>query len=379
MRIKILKHWLNEAVQHVSKAISNKTTIPILTGIKLDVTSDQVSLTASDIDTTIQSHVPTTDADGTEIVSVERPGSVVLPAKFFVEIIKKLPKEDVEITVEPGFTTLIRSGKTLINMVGLDPEEFPAVPTVDDDRIFTIPGGDLKDLIKETTFAISTNESSPILTGVKWELEPGKVKLIATDRHRLAAAAIEIEEEVEPGTFVISGKTLNELNKIIPDKGDPIEVAVGKNQVLFRIGTVQFFSRMLDGSYPDTSKLIPNAFKSELTIKTKNLMESLDRAYLMAREEKTNIIRLETGEGNNVKVSSNSSGLGSVSEQLEAVSIIGEPVRISFNCKYMLDALKVIDNEQLHIGFTGAMSPIIIRPADGKESLYLILPYRTSA
>ncbi|MEK5477534.1 DNA polymerase III subunit beta [Paenibacillus sp. FSL R5-0407] len=378
MKITILKQWLNEAIQHVSKAISSKTTIPILTGVKLDVTDQGVTLTASDIDTTIQASIPAETQDGAEIVKIERTGSVVLPAKFFVEIIKKLPKDEVSIETDASFTTTIKSGKTKIDMVGMDPEEFPVVPALSDGQTISIPGSDLKDLIKETAFAISTNESSPILTGVKWELQPGKLNLLATDRHRLATAAMEIDEKVKPATFVISGKTLNELIKIIPDKGEPVGISVSKSQVLFRIGEVQFYSRLLDGTFPDTSKIVPTSFKSELVVKTKSLVEALDRAFLMAREEKTNIVRIEAAGESAVSIESASSGLGKVNEQLEAESIDGDAVRISFNCKYMLDALKVIDSEHVKMGFTGAMSPIIVTPTDGKESLYLILPYRTA-
>ncbi|MEK3873676.1 MULTISPECIES: DNA polymerase III subunit beta [unclassified Paenibacillus] len=377
MKIRISKQELNEAVQHVSKAISNKTTIQILTGIKLEVESDQVTLTASDIDTTIQAFIPIEAASGSEIVTVEQTGSVVLPAKFFIDIIKKLPKDSVEIEVGDGFSTRIKSGRTDIELVGMEPEEFPKAPAVDDDLTFAIAGSKLKELIRSTVFAVSTNEASPILTGVLWNLDGGRLKLLATDRHRLASviAAIDAPEDMSFHNTVIAAKTLNELVKIIPDQGD-VEISVGNSQVLFNVGAAHFYTRLLDGTFPDTSKIIPTAFKSELDVSSKAFESALDRAYLLAREEKTNIVRMNAADDGAVRIESTSSGVGKVLEELEADKFTGEPLRIAFNSKYMLDVLKVVESEQIHIGFTGPMSPIIIRPGGGSDSLYLILPYR---
>lgn len=379
MKIRILKNELNESIQHVSKAISSRTTIPILTGIKLDVNFQGMTLTASDTDISIQAFIPAEDKEK-QIVQVERPGSVVLPAKFFVEIIKKLPSQEIEMEVQDGFQTLIRSGSTDIQMVGLDPEEFPVLPSIEENQVISIPGDLLKTMIRQTVFSISTNETSPILTGVLWNLSDNQFKFVATDRHRLASrtASLDDADNVRFSNIVISGKTLNELSKIIPDQNTRVEIVVADNQVLFKIDRVLFYSRILDGTYPDTSKIIPTSYKTELVLDTKKLSESIDRAYLLSREEKTNIVRLQTLEDGTIEISSSSSELGKVTEQLDVSQFTGDPLRISFNSKYMLDVLKVVESEQLHIGFTGAMSPIIIKPVDDSQSLYLILPYRTT-
>lgn len=379
MKITILKHWLNEAIQHVSKAINGKITLPILTGIKMDVTAEGVALTASDGDTTIQATIPASTEDGAQIVTVDEPGSVVLPAKLLVEMIKKLPKDEVHIETESGHATKLKSGRTNLQMVGMDPEEFLAVPALSQERSFIIAGADVRDMIRETVFAVSTSEQSPILTGVLWQLEPSKLTLLATDRHRLARTSAEVgTEDNIPIKFVVSGKMLGELNKVINDTSGVVEITATQSQVRFKVGRTHLYFRILDGTYPDTSKIIPTSFKSELVVSTKAINAAIERAFLLAREEKTNIVRLQTMDDESIEISSSSSELGKVTEQLEAESIAGEPVRISFNSKYMLDVLKVIDSEQLRIGFTGAMSPIIIKPVDGKDSLYLILPYRTT-
>ncbi|WP_123042653.1 DNA polymerase III subunit beta [Cohnella candidum] len=378
MKLTILRHDLNEAIQNVSKAVSSRTTIPILSGIKVDATFGGVTLTASDTDISIQSFIPMETADKT-IATVERTGSVVLPAKFFVEMVKKLPHEQVHIDVGERFQTMIRSGSTDIQLVGLDPEEFPVMPTVAEDQVISVPGDLLRDMIRQTVFSVTTNESSPILTGVLWNLHDGSFKFVATDRHRLASRVAPVEsKDVRFSNVVISGKTLSELAKIVPDQNVMVDIVVAESQVLFKLGNVLFFSRMLDGTYPDTSKIIPTTFKTELVLNTKLLSDAIDRAYLLSREEKTNIVRLSTMEDGSIEISSSSSELGRVTEQLDASQLNGDPLRIAFNSKYMLDVLKVIDSEELFIGFTGAMSPIIIKPRDHDNSLHLILPYRTT-
>jgi DNA polymerase-3 subunit beta len=378
MKLTILRNELNDAIQHVSKAVASRTTIPILSGIKLDASSTGVTLTASDTDISIQSFIPLETSNKT-IATVTRTGSVVLTAKFFVEIVKKLPHEEVHIEVGERFQTLITSGATEIQLVGLDPEEFPVLPTVQEDQVVSIPGDLLRDMIRQTVFAVTTNESTPILTGVLWNLQEGIYKFVATDRHRLASRSATVElYDVRFSNIVISGKTLNELAKIVPDQNVMVDIVVAENQVLFKLGNVLFYSRMLDGTYPDTSKIIPQNFKTELVLNTKLLSDSIDRAYLLSREEKTNIVRLVTTENGGIEISSSSSELGKVTEQLSVTSMQGEPLKIAFNSKYMLDVLKVIDSEELFIGFNGAMSPIIIRPSDHENSLHLILPYRTT-
>jgi DNA polymerase III subunit beta len=378
MKLTILRNELNDAIQHVSKAVASRTTIPILSGIKLDASTTGVTLTASDTDISIQSFIPLETANKT-IATVTRTGSVVLTAKFFVEIVKKLPHEEVHIEVGERFQTLITSGATEIQLVGLDPEEFPILPTVQEDQVVSIPGDLLRDMIRQTVFAVTTNESTPILTGVLWNLQEGIYKFVATDRHRLASRSATVElYDVRFSNIVISGKTLNELARIVPDQNVMVDIVVAENQVLFKLGNVLFYSRMLDGTYPDTSKIIPQTFKTELVLNTKLLSDSIDRAYLLSREEKTNIVRLVTTENGGIEISSSSSELGKVTEQLSVTSMQGEPLKIAFNSKYMLDVLKVIDSEELFIGFNGAMSPIIIRPSDHENSLHLILPYRTT-
>ncbi|MBD2860723.1 DNA polymerase III subunit beta [Paenibacillus oceani] len=379
MKLNILKDDLNESIQHVSKAISSRTAIPILTGIKIDVQPNGVTLTASDTEISIQSFIPP-EKDGTAAVEIITPGSVVLPAKFFTEIIKKLPSRDVTIEVKENFLTWIRSGSAEIQIVGLDPEEYPLLPQLEENEVLNVSSDLLKAMIRQTTFAVSTSETSPILTGVLWNFSQDRLKLIACDRLRMASreSHIDSNNSLNFQNIVIAGKSLNELNKLLPDQNMMVDIVVANNQVLFKMDTILFYTRMLDGTYPDTSKLIPQSFQTELTIDTRKLADAIDRAYLLSREEKTNIVKMTLKDENTVEISSSSSELGKVKEEIDAHTLSGELLSISFNSKYMLDALKVIDSDYIQICFRGAMQPIIMKPEDHSNMLHLIMPYRTT-
>ena len=380
MKLTIRKNELNEAVQQAAKAVSSKPAIPILSGIKFDADHRGLTLTASDTEISIQTFIPA-EIDGEPILRVEQPGSIVLPARFMAEIVKKLPEDEVGFEQQGGFQVTIRSGATDIQMIGLDADEFPVLPDLGSQQTITLPGERLKDMIRQTIFAASTNEQTPILTGIQWQLRNGELKFTATDRHRLSTctAFVEATEGDRFASIVIAARTLNELSRIIPDSQDPVEIAAADNQVLFRIGRVLFYSRVLDGTYPDTSRIIPQEFKTEMEIETRQLTDAIERAYLMSREEKTNIVRIVTLGGGDIEISSSSTELGRVTEQMRAVRLEGDELRIAFNSKYMLDALRVIDSERIFIGFNGPMSPIVIRPTDESDrQLHIILPYRTT-
>ncbi len=380
MKFTISKSQLNEAIQHVSKAISSRTTIPILTGIKIDAAANGITLTASDTDISIQTFIPV-EEDGKPIVTLERTGSVVVPAKFFVDIVRKLPANQVLVEVNEQFQIGIRSGTSEIQLAGLDPEEYPLLPRLTENQTLTMPSEVLKSMIRQIVFAVSANEATPVLTGVLCALDDGVLRFVATDRHRLASIErnIDCSPELKFHNIVISGKNLNELSKILPEQNTTIDIVVADNQVLFRVKNLLFYTRILDGTYPDTSKIIPQSYKTEATFAVRPLADAIDRAYLLSREEKTNIVRITTIEDEGqVEVSSSSSELGRVTELVPVEQFTGEPLKISFNSKYMLDVLKVTDQSAIRIGFTGAMSPMILRPIDEEDVLHLILPYRTT-
>jgi DNA polymerase III subunit beta len=378
MKFNINRDQLVESVQDVMKAVSTRTTIPILTGIKIVAGNDGVTITGSDSDISIERFIPI-EENGYENVKITQPGSIVLQARFFSEIVKKLPADHVDIEVSDHFATIIRSGKSEFNLNGLDPQEYPRLPQINGEDSFSIQGNLLKNMIRQTVFAVSTSETRPILTGVSWQLTDGELTCVATDSHRLAMrkAVVEGNASINFSNVVIPGKSLNELSKILSDHDDLIDIVVTESQILFKAKNILFFSRLLDGNYPDTSKLIPAESKTELLISTKELLQAIDRASLLAREGRNNVVRLVTKENSVVEISSNSPEIGKVFELVEANALDGEELKISFSAKYMMDALKTMDYSEVKISFTGAMRPFIIHPQDVNSILQLILPVRT--
>ena len=378
MKFIIQKDYLVQGVQDVMKAVSSRTTIPILTGIKIVASHEGVTLTGSDSDISIESFIPAEEA-GNEIVELKSSGSIVLQAKFFSEIVKKLPKDTVEIEVQNNLLTVIRSGRAEFNLNGLDPEEYPQLPQIEESNLFKISTDLLKNMIRQTVFAVSTSETRPILTGVNWQVEQNELTCIATDSHRLALRKALIETENHKGSYnvVIPGKSLNELSKILDDNTKLVDIVITENQVLFKTKHLLFFSRLLDGNYPDTSRLIPDESKTEVIVSTKAFLQAIDRASLLAKEGRNNVVKLSTMPDNNLEISSNSPEIGKVIEELQSESIDGEELKISFSAKYMMDALKALEGTEIRVSFTGAMRPFLIRTINDESILQLILPVRT--
>ncbi|WP_017725795.1 DNA polymerase III subunit beta [Halalkalibacterium ligniniphilum] len=367
------------SVNHVAKAVSSRTTIPILTGIKIVATEEGVTLTGSDSDVSIETFIPV-EEDDKQYVDVKETGSIVLQARFFSEIVKKLPEQEIEVIVQGAFAATLRSGSSVFNLNGLDPDEYPRLPQLEEDRIFRIPQDMFKNIIRQTVFAVSTQETRPILTGVNVDIDGNELICTATDSHRLAlrkAAVERNDENLQFSNVVIPGKSLNELSKILEDTDELMDVVVTENQILFKLKNLLFFSRLLDGKYPDTKNMIPTESKTSFNMKTKLFLQTLERALLLSREGKNNVINLKTLEDGLIEITSITPEIGKVTENIQSLGMEGEELRISFNGKNIIDALKVIDSEEIRIMFTGAMSPFVICPTDHDNSMHLFSPVRT--
>ncbi|MFP7170621.1 DNA polymerase III subunit beta [Terribacillus sp. 7520-G] len=379
MKFVIQRDRLLASIQDVVKAISSRTAIPILTGMKIEAKEDGITLTGSDSDISIESFIPK-EEDGIVYVEQIEPGSIVLQAKYFPEIVRKVPMNAVEIESDAQLNVTIRSGSAEFKLNGQDADEYPQLPKLHSEDSFELPADLLKNVIKETVFAVSTQETRPLLTGVNVRVQDDDLHFVATDSHRLASRRIPVSTNEAALGFqnvVIPGKSLTELNKILDENQDPVEIRITNNQILFRTKHLYFLSRLLEGNYPDTSRLIPTESKTSLQIDTKELLRSIDRASLLAKENRNNVVKLVTQESGQLEISSNSPEVGRVVEEVTVQEISGEELRISFSAKYMMDALKVIESEQVKIEFTGAMRPFLIRPTDDEDLLQLITPVRT--
>ncbi|EGQ2682193.1 DNA polymerase III subunit beta [Staphylococcus pseudintermedius] len=375
MEFSIQRDYFITQLNDTLKAISPRATLPILTGIKIDATNEGIVLTGSDSEISIEITIPN-QVDGQEIINVVEPGSVVLPGRFFVDIIKKLPGKEVKLSTNEQFQTLITSAHSEFNLSGLDPDQYPLLPQVSSDDALQLPVKVLKNIIAQTNFAVSTSETRPVLTGVNWLIQQNELLCTATDSHRLAVRKLKIEEEIEDKNVIIPGKALAELNKIMTDSEDHIDIFFASNQVLFRVGNVNFISRLLEGHYPDTSRLFPENYEIKLGLNNSDFYHAIDRASLLAREGGNNVIKLSTGD-TQIELSSTSPEIGTVKEEVTANDVEGGNLKISFNSKYMMDALKAIDNEEVEVEFFGTMKPFILKPKDDDTVTQLILPIRT--
>src|SRR5699024_6165167 len=359
MKFTIQRDYFLNQLNDTLKAISPRTTLPILTGIKIDATDKGIILTGSDseisIEITIQENI-----DGEKIVDIEEKGSVVLPGRFFVDIVKKLPGKTVNLSTNDQFKTLITTGHSEFNVSGLDPDQYPLLPQVSEDDAIKLPIKVLNNIIAQTNFAVSTSETRPVLTGVNWLIQDKELICTATDSHRLALRKLKLEDEdIEDKNVIIPGKALSELNKIVSDSEEDINIFFASNQVLFKVGHINFISRLLEGNYPDTTRLFPENYETKLGVNNSEFYHAIDRASLLAREGGNNVIKLST-DVNKLELSSTSPEIGTVKEEVTTEEVEGESLKISFNSKYMMDALKAIDNDDVHVEFFGTMRPFIL-------------------
>lgn len=382
MKFTINRSKFTKSLTDVLRAISSRTTIPVLTGVKMTIDQSGLLLSGSDSDISIEIFIPVSDEDNQ--LEVIKEGGIVLPARIFNEIVRKLSDEKLTIEVGDNFQTSITSAHAAFNINSIDVDNYPNFPVIDSNEVITLPTTLFKQVIQHTVIATSTQESRPILTGVNITIENGQLKAVATDSHRLSQRIIPITvpESLKDKSYkvIIPGKSLTELSKIIEDQ-DTIEMMVTQNQVLFKAENLYFYSRLLEGYYPDTNRLIPANSATELTINANDLLQATDRASLLSHEGKNNVIKLSISD-NHVELSGNSPEIGTVEEELEYIEAKGDSLVISFNPDYLKDALRTFGHQNVIIGFTAPIRPFTVVPADdnteiSQSFIQLITPVRT--
>ena len=375
MKFTINRNLFIENLNNVMRAISSRTTIPILSGIKLVLTEDELILTGSDTDISIEIKIPVS-----EDLAVESTGSIVLPARFFSEIIKKLPGKDFSFEVKESFQTQIVSENSDFTINGLDANNYPRLPEIPDDSTFTISGKTFREIINETQFAVATQESRLVLTGVHFNFSPDQIKAVGTDSHRLSERTISLENGPQTETdLIIPGKSLQELSRIIGEGNPEVKVCPGESQVLFEIGNILFYSLLLEGSYPDTDRLLPTESSTSVQFELAELSSALDRASLVTHAGRNNVVRfsLDT-ENQKVVLSGESAEIGNVEEEVSFKNLSGENLELSFNPDYLRDALRASITDSIVMKFTQPLRPFTVVP--DKEDInfvQLITPVRT--
>ncbi|WP_218683907.1 DNA polymerase III subunit beta [Carnobacterium maltaromaticum] len=379
MKFSIKRSEFLKSLADVQRAISSRTTIPILTGLKIMASEEGLTLTGSDSDISIEAFISQEDEKNN--LTIDQAGSIVLQARFFSEIVKKLPDEMMEVEVLDHFQTLITSANASFTVNGLDANNYPHLPVIDTQETFVLPVNLFKQVIGQTVIAISTHESRPILTGVNMVIEHGKLLAVATDSHRLSQRIIPLELNSaladQKYNIIIPGKSLIELSRTLDDSHDNIEMMITENQVLFKMENMLFYSRLLEGYYPDTARLIPETASTEIVFNASSLLGSIERASLLSHEGKNNVVKVSITP-DLVEISGNSPDVGNVKEELAYISVEGEPIDLSFNPDYMKDALRTFGQTDIRIKFTSPVRPFILVPSeDDKTFIQLITPVRT--
>lgn len=372
MKFSIKKEVLLQSLNSVSKALSSKNLIPILAGIKFNLTNNGLFLSASDNDISIESFI-----DKDHLDKIDNIGCTVIQGKYILEIIRKLEGRVVNIELLDGIKVLISCGNSEFNLNCMDAAEFPNLNLEEKKEPIILRKEEFKNLIYKTSFAVSSQETRPILTGINFKINEDKLECIATDSYRLAKKQVILNNKVEEEiNIVIPGKNLIELTKIIEDTDTSVEMHVFNNKVLFKFDNTLFQTRVLSGTFPDVNRLIPASFELSIKTNTTELYNVIDRASLLTSEKDKNIIKFEC-EKSEVIVSSNSPEIGRVEETISVEKNNDKDIKIAFSSRFMMDAIKTVESKNVILNFNNDVQPIIVLDEKDDSLLQLILPIKT--
>lgn len=373
MKIKIKKELLLENLNKVSKAISTKNLIPILSGIKFDLTKEGLTLTASDNDITIQTFIPADNKD----MEIEKEGSIIIQGKYVLDIVRKLPDEFINIEVIDELKILIYAENSEFNLNGINQKEYPNVALENSKNFVKINTKLFKTIINQTVFATSADESRPILTGINIKITGDILECSATDSYRLAKKQAKLNEIAgETYNIIVPGKNIVEFMKILNEGNEELEIHIFSNKVLFKQNNLLFQSRLVSGNYPNVNNLIPSDSFLKITANLSNLYDVIDRASILTSDKEKNIVTLETNK-NLLIVRSSSAEIGRVEEKMNITKDNEEEIKISFSAKYMMDALRSFEGDTVELAFEGEVKPIIIKDVEDPNLTQLVLPIRT--
>ena len=362
MRVICARKDLYEGVQTAGRAVSGRTSLPILGHLLIKTEEDKIHIVATDLEIGMECIVE---------ANVLEEGSLTVPARVLTEFLAALPETDVDLSVDESNTVTLKCGTSDFSILGLPPEEFPMLPEVREEVSFTIDPEVLRDGIKKTSFAISLDESRAILTGILMQVAEEGLKLVATDTHRLCMQDCPLVESMGVVNAIVPGRAMNELSRIVPESKDKISVAISASQVMFKIDSTILISRLIEGQFPNFEKVIPKEHTKKMTIPTEQLLQSVKRAAIVARENSNrSILSAEDGK---LIVTAESGNVGKAHEEVEVIKE-GDDFKMAFNAKYLLDVLNVIETEAIEVELSGEVSPALFRPQGQDDYTYVLMP-----
>ncbi len=363
MKFTVNKSDITEAVSNIQRAVSTKTSIPALEGILLNATETGLELCAYDLELGITTVIP---------AFVMEPGKAVLSAKLFSDIVRRTPAETVTVSVDEKNMATLESGYSRFSIIGIPAEEFPELPKLSDSTQISLPGALLKSMIRQTLFAIAESDAKPIHQGSLFSLENGILDVVSVDGYRLAVRRepVDFSEDL---SFVVPGKTLSELLKLIKDSEEPVEISAGRRHILFKIDNYTVISSLLEGEFLNYKAAIPPESQTEVVLKTREAIDSVERVSLLITDRLKSPIRC-LFDNNEVKLNCTTS-MGRASDQLD-VEMTGQSVEIGFNNRYLLEALRNTECDEVKVQLGGPLSPMKVVPKEGDSFLFLVLPVR---
>ena len=372
MRFIISRNKLMSALNIASKAVTSRTPIAVLTGIKFELNEEGLTLIGSDTDLSISTFIKA-EENNDKVITIFETGSCVLNAKYITEIIRKLDGERVEIELVDGNLVKIIDQKSNFSLNSINVNEFPFIDFNFDSNVIKLKGDLLKQVIAQTKFATSQKETRPILTGVNFKVDGNVLEAVATDTYRLAKKKIVIGDTAY-FNVTIPARNLDEISKIV-EGGEEIIINFFDKKVMFKINDTIISTRVISGVYPDTSKLIPDSFENKLNTLTNEFLAAIDRASLLS-SDRNNIVKLSLNN-DKVEISSRSQEIGSVVEKISNYEYEGNKLDISFSAQYITEAIKAIGSNDVELCLNGEMKPFIVKNKEDDSVLQLVLPVRT--
>ncbi len=364
MKFSVSKEKLLAGLQTVQNVVSTRTTLPILSNVLLQAADDQLRLTTTDLDVGVS---------GAVSAQIEKPGATTLPARRLANIVRELPAAEIHVVVDSKNVASIRCGQSFFKILGLPEEEFPPLPKFDDTRTFTIPQQALRDALKKTSYAISTDETRYVLNGILFSFKENKLTLVATDGRRLALVDLELEfprsQEID---IIVPTKAVTELGRLLGDEGD-VRLSVEENQVSFQIGDTLLASKLIEGNYPNYRQVIPGDAKERVTLERELFLNAVHRVSLLS-SEKSNSVKLVFSK-NNIEIAANTPDVGEARESL-AVAYKGREFSIAFNPEFLMAPLRNLSNDEVYLDLIDEMSPGVIKIQT--PFLYVLMPMRIS-
>lgn len=366
MQFTCSQNLLNEAISMAQRAISPRSPQAILEGLLFEAEDNTLILTGYNLETGIECRL---DAD------VEIPGRLVFDARMIGDIVKKLPEDLVDFSVDDQLRVTIKSGLAEFKINGLKADDYPKIPLVEAEKKIEVNQGKLKEMIQQTIFAASRDDNRPMMSGVFFKAENKQLELAAIDGFRIAIRREELETDVEATSFIVPAKSLNELQSILTNFSEDVKIYLSSNHILFESGMVKLVSRLTDGEFMDYNRIIPDTYNSQVLVDTQDILKAFERGNLISYPEGNRFPITVKSKSSNKLVISSKSHLGQVHDEI-SIELQGDSLDSDFNPRYFLEALKNITAEKIVMQFSGTTGPCLIKPIEGNSFLFLVLPLR---